>query len=196
MAENASLPLSPISELMQRYQGPNLEPEYTAHKVKGQVDRGTSNSKQGARIQAAVNMLIQLGPKLGKVEKKKKKQGVKGFPEYELLDSELSTLVVNPKHSDVMFKCPGKTFLCQKAILAARSPFFDRIFKENKNSIKIEKASKLEEVDFTVAAMECVLELLYSGRGASRGGGRCQVGEGWCLLPGCWYHQPGFQGTL
>ena len=132
--------------------------------MKGQVARGTGNTKQGARIQAAVNMLIQLGPKLGKVEKKKKKQGVKGVPESELLASELSTLVVNPKHSDVMLKCPGKTFLCHKAILAARSPFFDRIFKENKNSIKIEKASKLEEVDFTVATMECVLEFLYSGR--------------------------------
>ena len=62
-----------------------------------------------------------------------------------------------------MLKCPGKTFLRQKAILAARSPFFDSIFKENKNSIKIEKGSKLEEVDFTVATMECVLEFLYSG---------------------------------
>ena len=71
--------------------------------------------------------------------------------------------MVNPRHSDVMLKCPGKTFLCHKAILAARSPFFDRIFKENKNSIKIEKGSKLEEVDFTVATMECVLEFLYSG---------------------------------
>ena len=104
-------------------------------------------------------MLIQLGPKLGEVEKKKKKQGVKGVPESELLASELSTLVVNPKHSDVMLKCPGKTFLCHKAILAARSPFFDTIFKE-----KIQKANKLEEVDFTVATMECVLEFLYSGR--------------------------------
>ena len=71
--------------------------------------------------------------------------------------------MVNPRHSDVMLKCPGKTFLRQKAILAARSPFFDSIFKENKNSIKIEKGSKLEEVDFTVATMECVLEFLYSG---------------------------------
>ena len=71
--------------------------------------------------------------------------------------------MVNPRHSDVMLKCPGKTFLCQKAILAARSPFFDSIFKENKNSIKIEKASKQEEVDSTVATMECVLEFLYSG---------------------------------
>ena len=71
--------------------------------------------------------------------------------------------MVNPRHSDVMLKCPGKTFLCHKAILAARSLFFDRIFKENKNSIKIEKGSKLEEVDFTVATMECVLEFLYSG---------------------------------
>ena len=35
MAEGASLPLSPISELMQRYQGSNLEPEYTVHKVDG-----------------------------------------------------------------------------------------------------------------------------------------------------------------
>ena len=127
--------------------------------MEGELARGTGNTKQGARIQAAVNMLTQLGPKLGKVEKKKKKQGVKGVPESELLASELSTLVVNPKHSDVMLKCPGKTFLCHKAILAARSPFFDRIFKE-----KIEKANKLEEVDFTVATMECVLEFLYSGR--------------------------------
>ena len=69
--------------------------------------------------------------------------------------------MVNPKHSDVMLKCPGKTFLCHKAILAARSPLFDRIFKKNNN---IERASKLEEVDFTVATMECVLEFLYSGR--------------------------------
>ena len=35
MVEDASLPLSSISELMQRYQGSNLEPEYTVHKVGG-----------------------------------------------------------------------------------------------------------------------------------------------------------------
>ena len=35
MVEDPSLPLSPISELMQRYQGPNLEPEYAVHKVDG-----------------------------------------------------------------------------------------------------------------------------------------------------------------
>ena len=35
MVEDASLPLSSISELMQRYQGSDLEPEYTVHKVGG-----------------------------------------------------------------------------------------------------------------------------------------------------------------
>merc|ERR1719239_1688000 len=63
-----------------------------------------------------------------------------------------------------MLKCPGKTFLCHKAILASRSPFFDNMFTSSNNSNNMNKQqSKLEVKEFTVETMECVLEFLYSG---------------------------------
>ena len=36
-------------------------------------------------------------------------------------------------------------------------------FQRKGQDLPIQKASKQEEVDFTVATMECVLEFLYSG---------------------------------
>ena len=110
-------------------------------------------------------MLSQLGPepKTISVKTNNKKQQVQGATGSALLASELSSLVINPKHSDVMVKCPGKTFLCHKAILASRSPFFDKMFTPNNNNSNINKQSKLEVKEFTVETMECVLEYLYSG---------------------------------
>merc|ERR1719264_1806632 len=57
------------------------------------------------------------------------------------------------------------TFLCHKAILASRSPFFDKMLtsNNNNNNRNINKQSKLEVKEFTVETMECVLEYLYSG---------------------------------
>ena len=91
---------------------------------------------------------------------KKKQQGQEATGSV-LLASELGKLVINPKHSDVILKCPGKTFLCHKAILASRSPFFDKMFTSNNNINK--QQSKLEVNEFTVETMECVLEFFYSG---------------------------------
>ena len=111
-------------------------------------------------------MLSQLGPepKTIAVKTNNKKQQVQGATGSALLASELSSLVINPKHSDVMLKCPGKTFLCHKAILASRSPFFDKMFTSSNNSNNMNKQqSKLEVKEFTVETMECVLEYLYSG---------------------------------
>ena len=109
-------------------------------------------------------MLSQLGsePKVDLAVKinKKKQQGQEATGSV-LLASELGKLVINPKHSDVMLKCPGKTFLCHKAILASRSPFFDKMFTSNNNINK--QQSKLEVKEFTVETMECVLEFFYSG---------------------------------
>lgn len=175
----ASLPSSPITLLMQRYQASGLDPEFSVRRVdgadhspifeasvevvEGLVARGTGVSKRAARSQAAANMLNQLGPEPKAIEtiKKKKKQQVQAVTASALLASELGTLVINPKHSDVMLKCPGKTFLCHKAILASRSPFFDKMFTSNNNSNM--KQSKLEVKEFTVETIECVLEFLYSG---------------------------------
>jgi len=178
----ASLPISPISLLMQRYQASGLDPEFKVRKVEGAdhspifeatvevveglVALGTGVSKRAARSQAAANMLNQLGPEPKTLVTKtdKKKQQVQGAIGSALLASELSNLVINPKHSDVMLKCPGKTFLCHKAILASRSPFFDKMFTSSNNSNNMNKQqSKLEVKEFTVETMECVLEFLYSG---------------------------------
>ena len=144
--------------------------------VGGLVARGTGASKRAARSQAAENMLSQLGPepKTIAVKTNNKKQQVQGATGSALLASELSSLVINPKHSDVMLKCPGKTFLCHKAILASRSPFFDKMFTSNNNNnsnMNINKQSKLEVKEFTVETMECVLEYLYSGEV------KCEVGD-------------------
>jgi len=189
----ASLPSSPITLLMQRYQASGLDPEFSVRRVdgadhspifeasvevvEGLVARGTGVSKRAARSQAAANMLNQLGPEpkpwaqalaqaLGpkaiETINKKKKQQVQAVTASALLASELGTLVINPKHSDVMLKCPGKTFLCHKAILASRSPFFDKMFTSNNNNSNM-KQSKLEVKEFTVETIECVLEFLYSG---------------------------------
>ena len=131
--------------------------------VEGLVARGTGVSKRAARNQAAANMLHQLGPEpkvIGTINKKKQQQ-VQAATGSALLASELSTLIINPKHSDVMLKCPGKTFLCHKVILASRSPFFDKMFTSNNNINK--QQSKLEVNEFTVETMECVLEFFYSG---------------------------------
>ena len=134
--------------------------------VEGLVARGTGVSKRAARNQAAANMLHQLGPEpkvIGTINKKKQQQ-VQAATGSALLASELSTLIINPKHSDVMLKCPGKTFLCHKVILASRSPFFDKMFtSNNNNSNTYKQQSKLEVKEFTVETMECVLEFLYSG---------------------------------
>jgi len=178
----ASLPSSPITLLMQRYQASGLDPEFRVHRVEGAdhspifeasvevveglVARGTGVSKRAARNQAAANMLHQLGPEpkvIGTINKKKQQQ-VQAATGSALLASELSTLIINPKHSDVMLKCPGKTFLCHKVILASRSPFFDKMFtSNNNNSNTYKQQSKLEVKEFTVETMECVLEFLYSG---------------------------------
>jgi len=180
------LPISPISLLMQRYQASGLDPEFKVRKVEGAdhspifeatvevveglVALGTGVSKRAARSQAAANMLNQLGPEPKTLVTKtdKKKQQVQGAIGSALLASELSNLVINPKHSDVMLKCPGKTFLCHKAILASRSPFFDKMFtstnnSNNNNSHTNKLQSKLEVKEFTVETMECVLEFIYSG---------------------------------
>jgi len=178
------LPVSPITLLLQRYQASGLEPEFRVRKVEGAdhspifeatvevveglVARGTGVSKRAARSQAAANMLNQIGPepKALVVKTNQKKQQVQGAIGSALLASELSTLVINPKHSDVMLKCPGKTFLCHKAILASRSPFFDKMFTSNNNnshSNMNKVQSKLEVKEFTVETMECVLEFIYSG---------------------------------
>merc|ERR1711971_1367882 len=98
---------------------------------------------------------------MGKTTKKKQQIQGGATTGSSLLASELSSLLINPKHSDVMLKCPGKTFLCHKAILASRSPFFDNIFTSNDNNIN--KQSKVEVKEFRVETMECVLEYLYSG---------------------------------
>ena len=178
--------------------------------IEGLVARGTGVSKRAARSQAASNMLTQLGPepKALEVKTNKKKQQATSSA---LLASELSTLVINPKHSDVMLKCPGKTFLCHKAILASRSPFFDKMFTSNNNnshSNMNKLQSKLEVKEFTVETMECVLEFIYSGEVKRevvdavelvRAGVHFQVG--FCMMrcwyvssiyPGCWNHQLGF----
>ena len=181
--------------------------------VEGLVALGTGVSKRAARSQAAANMLNQLGPEPKTLVTKtdKKKQQVQGAIGSALLASELSNLVINPKHSDVMLKCPGKTFLCHKAILASRSPFFDKMFtstnnSNNNNSHMNKLQSKLEVKEFTVETMECVLEFIYSGEVKRdvgdavelvKAGVHFQVGMMRCLYvsshyPGCWNHQLGF----
>jgi len=180
MAE-ASSSLSPITLLMQRYQASRLDPEFRVRRVEGAdhspifeasvevveglVACGTGVSKRAARSQAAANMLKNLGPDPNKAivtKTNKKRQDPQAVTGSSLLASELGTLLINPKHSDVMLKCPGKTFLCHKAILASRSPFFNKMFTSNNNNMN-KQQSKVEVKEFTVETMECVLEFLYSG---------------------------------
>ena len=181
--------------------------------VEGLVARGTGVSKRAARSQAAANMLNQLGPEPKAIEiiNKKKKQQVQAVTASALLASELGTLVINPKHSDVMLKCPGKTFLCHKAILASRSPFFDKMFTSYNNNSNM-KQSKLEVKEFTVETIECVLEFLYSGEVKREVGDAAELVKAgvhfqvgfcliWCLCGlsnylGSWYHQFGLQSAV
>ena len=168
-------------------------------------------SKRAARSQAAANMLKNLGPDPNKAivtKTNKKRQDPQAVTGSSLLASELGTLLINPKHSDVMLKCPGKTFLCHKAILASRSPFFNKMFTSNNNNMN-KQQSKVEVKEFTVETMECVLEFLYSGEVKREVADAVELAKAaihfqvgfflmLCVLSnylGCWYHQSGLQSA-
>src|ERR1044072_4497766 len=78
------------------------------------------------------------------------------------LEQDLSLLVNNPKYSDIEILCKDekKLYGC-RAILAARSEVFDRLFYTNETKESYEKQISFPEIDST--GMEIVLEYIYTG---------------------------------
>ena len=66
---------------------------------------------------------------------------------------------LTPRHSDILMKCPGGAIPCHRVILAARSPFFDRLLATTNNK----PGNKLEIKEFSVETVEAAVEFMYTG---------------------------------
>jgi len=176
MAESAAV--RPVNLLQERYQGSGTDTEYRVRRLQGAdhvptfeavlevpeglQTRGTGTSKKAARSQAAAAMLAQLGRSAAQHPSPQGKkvpgsQGPSG-PAGLALDLGL-LLAANPRHSDILMKCPGGAIPCHRVILAARSPFFDRLLATTNNK----PGNKLEIKEFSVETVEAAVEFMYTG---------------------------------
>ena len=78
--------------------------------------------------------------------------------------SSLQSARDNPALNDFKLHCGGKTFPCNKFILALRSPVLGKIFShEAKEEAEAEKEHLVVE-DCTPEALEVFLQILYAGK--------------------------------
>jgi len=168
----------PVNLLQERYHGSGTDTEYRVRRLQGAdhlpmfeavlevpeglQTRGTGTSKKAARSQAAAAMLAQLGrsaahhppPQVKKAGRSQEPSAPAG------LARDLGLLLAaSPRHSDILVKCPGGALPCHRAILAARSPFFDRLLATNINK----PGNKLEIKEFSVETVEAAVEFMYTG---------------------------------
>ncbi|POG59992.1 hypothetical protein GLOIN_2v1847824 [Rhizophagus irregularis DAOM 181602=DAOM 197198] len=92
------------------------------------------------------------------------------------LEQDLRLLVNNPKYSDIEILCEdGKKLHGCRAILAARSEVFDRLFY---NGMKESYENKISFPKINSAGMEIILEYIYQGNQPT----------GWVFGSGCLYN--------
>ncbi|VDN05920.1 unnamed protein product [Thelazia callipaeda] len=76
-----------------------------------------------------------------------------------ILGHDFGQLLVSGDFSDFALKVGGCSFKCHKAILSARSPFFQAMFRDENNQENTKGEVNLE--DITPETMESVLEYIY-----------------------------------
>ena len=72
----------------------------------------------------------------------------------------MEALLWDPIYSDFTIVCEGKSFPCHKAILAARSETFKKMFA----SSMVEAQGNKSDVKMTMKALEAMMEFMYCGK--------------------------------
>ncbi|XP_065226732.1 speckle-type POZ protein-like [Planococcus citri] len=80
------------------------------------------------------------------------------------LSDDLEYLLFNKQFSDAIVKVKGKEYPVFKGILAARSPVFERMFRED-NGMLLENTTNIVEIsDFSPEVIEEMLRFIYTGK--------------------------------
>ncbi|EFO25382.1 BTB/POZ domain-containing protein [Loa loa] len=84
---------------------------------------------------------------------------VRTRPEPHFMGRDLGQLLDSGDFSDFTLHVGRRSFKCHKAILSARSPFFQAMFRDQSNQESLSGEVNLEDV--TPETMACVLEYIY-----------------------------------
>eukprot|EP00092_Neocalanus_flemingeri_P008682 GFUD01009352.1.p1 GENE.GFUD01009352.1~~GFUD01009352.1.p1 ORF type:complete len:387 (-),score=114.19 GFUD01009352.1:91-1194(-) len=74
--------------------------------------------------------------------------------------ASMKSLMLDPKHSDVILQCQGEKFHCHKSILGARSTVFSKMFDAN---MKEATCGLVEINDVEPDIVETMVEFIYTG---------------------------------
>ncbi|KAL4002321.1 BTB/POZ domain family protein [Acanthocheilonema viteae] len=85
---------------------------------------------------------------------------VRTRPDPHFMGRDLGQLLDSGDFSDFTLHVGRRSFKCHKAILSARSPFFQAMFRDQHNQESLSGEVNLE--DITPETMACVLEYIYS----------------------------------